>query len=44
MFRQNFSVFNIKETVMKVMKMQEQKAKDKQINLNVEFLGIEDEQ
>ena len=43
-FRKNFSSFNIKDTVSKVMKMQAQKAKHKDLKFEVEFLSILDSQ
>lgn len=42
MFRQNFATLNIKDTVNTVMQMQAQKAKDKNINFEVEFISISD--
>ena len=43
MFRQNFATLNIKDTVKKVMQMQVQKAKDKNIKFEVEFVRISDD-
>ena len=44
MFRPNLSLFNIKDTVQKVMAMQAQKAKDKKINFEVVYKNILDDQ
>lgn len=39
-FRKNFTMFNIRDTIEKVMNMQSQKAKDKNIKFGVKFKGI----
>ena len=39
-FRQNFTKFNIRDTIEKVMCIQRQKAKDKKLGFGVKFRGI----
>ena len=40
-FRKNYKVFNIRDTIDKVMEMQKQKAQDKNLDFHTEFIDIQ---